>query len=76
MTNLRYIFKDGEIDGWGLIEDGYIESDDEGVVRKSVVKIGDEEEIMGVIGQREAKDCGGGCWEKVSFMISRYVKLY
>jgi hypothetical protein len=40
-----------------------------------VVKIGDEEEIMGVIGQRKRKD-GGGAWTKVSFMISRYVKLY
>jgi hypothetical protein len=35
-----------------------------------VVKIGDEEEVMGVIGQRSRKD-GGGAWKKVSFMISR-----
>ena len=75
MGNIRYIFKDGEIDGWGLIDCNGIESDDESVVRKSVVKIGDEEEIMGVIGQRESKDGGGG-WDKVSFMISRYLKLY
>jgi hypothetical protein len=40
-----------------------------------VVTISDEEEIMGVIGQREQKD-GEGAWDKVSFMISRYVKLY
>ncbi len=75
MENLRYIFLDGEINGNGSIDNGCVPSDDECFVRKSVVTIGDEEEIMGVIGQREGKD-GGKAWNKVSFMISRYVKLY
>jgi hypothetical protein len=75
VNNLRYIYKDGGHDDFGLIEIGNYDSDDERLVRKSVVKIGDEEEIMGVIGQRGSKDCGG-YYKKVSFMISRYVKLY
>ena len=75
MNNLRYIYKDGGHDDFGLIYIGNYDSDDKTLVRKSVVTIGDEEEIMGVIGQRKNKD-DGGYYKKVSFMISRYVKLY
>lgn len=68
MDNIEFFYPDGGDHGNGCDVFG-----DNPIIK--VVTIGDKEEIMGVIGQRESKE-GGGAWDKVSFMISRYVKLY